>query len=1016
MKLIISISSLICTGSILLLAQPQSGDDALAQAAFSGQEESHDRPQEIVQNSSPSQVSSVQTSYGEITIPTYPWQGHDDINPHFRWTSSTIYPYPMQDNLSRTKMDKTYKTLILENEYLKVIVTPELGGHVHSVIDKVTGENVLYENKVLKPSLIGLRGAWSSGGIEFNTGPQGHTVTCLSPVEAKFVDFADGSKGIAIGNVEQVYHTQWVAVVRLRPGRAFLEERIRIYNPTGNRQLYYFWNCVAVPNTDSTQFIYPMTLGQDHAGTTFYTWPIHQGKDISWLKNFDAPSSIFSYRCDQDFYGSYDHALDRGTMTYANHFELEGKKSWTWSKSPWGLRAQAGLTDDGSCYNEIQTGPLPTQADYGLLEPHQTVEWKEWWYPVRGTKGVAFSTKDVTVNLKKDAKQGTVTVLLHGTGTWEATCRIEGVGGVPVRISPEKPTSVTFSCKNLSAPMRVSVTSGNTTLAQFTYPLPLPKRTPPENPRTLPSDDTAAGCWLRGIQWEKEGKVHLAREWFEKAIQKDANFAAAFTSLGELQLDAGQFEDAKNHLEKSLKLNPDDGWAKYYLAQTYLELGQTADALEMAYHAAHKTETATAGYSLAGAIHIRLGEFACAIDPLKKAIDHNGQDLVSRNLLTFALWKAGDEQEATDQLAEVQARDPLDIPSGVIQKLMGKDDPDFTSRIAGRKEEVMDAVDFFLTVGLKEEAITVLKTYYLEAEKKDPEPLAYYYHGILANDAKSLVTAMEMSPDYGFPNRRSSLAILQEAIKRQPKDWKARYYLGNLLFERARKEEAVRCWQEAVEIDDSYSVLHRNLGLVAWRVDNDIWKAISCYEKALSCNPNDFTLYRDLATLYVEHTKQYNQAMVLLENARARKCIRADVAVLLGRTYLYLGETRKALDILLADTYTNWEGQGSLYSIYTAARIGEGQKLFDKGDYEGALQEFKASIEFPQNLGPGQMSDPPDAESRYWIGAALEKLGKPDEAVKEWRLAAKQAEKGTEQNKKYARDAAIKLSDSKVKS
>ncbi|MEW6074518.1 MAG: DUF5107 domain-containing protein [Planctomycetota bacterium] len=269
------------------------------------------------------QTEPVRTSAGEITISTYPWWGHDDINPSFRRTSApmyapatTTYPYPTQDTLSRTKVDHTYQTMVLENEYLKVTVIPELSGHVHQVLDKV-----------IKPSLIGLRGAWSSGGIEFNTGPQDHTVTCLSPVEAEFIDFGDGSKAIAIGNVEQVYHTQWVAIVRLRPGCAALEERIRICNPTGDRHICYFWNCVAVPNSPASQLIYPMTLGTDHAGTKFTPWPIYEGRDISWLKSYDEPTSIFSYRCDQDFYGWYDHAADRGVLAHANHLELCGKKS-----------------------------------------------------------------------------------------------------------------------------------------------------------------------------------------------------------------------------------------------------------------------------------------------------------------------------------------------------------------------------------------------------------------------------------------------------------------------------------------------------------------------------------------------------------------------------------------------------------------------------------------------------------------------------------------------------------------
>ncbi len=59
------------------------------------------------------------------------------------------------------------------------------------------------------------------------------------------------------------------------------------------------------------------------------------------------------------------------------------------------------------------------------------------------------------------------------------------------------------------------------------------------------------------------------------------------------------------------------------------------------------------------------------------------------------------------------------------------------------------------------------------------------------------------------------------------------------------------------------------------------------------------------------------------------------------------------------------------------------------------------------------MGDAPHAECRYWIGAALEKLGKKDEAANQWQLAAKQVDQGTEQNKKYARDAANKLAHAK---
>src|SRR5512136_2893546 len=206
----------------------------------------------------------------ELVLPTYPWAGVK--HPYFRDTDKVnIYPYPMLDFLSREKTSRTYRTVVLENEYLRVIFLPELGGKIHEVIDKTTGQPMFYVNHVIKPGLIGQCGAWTSGGVEWNTGPQGHTVSCMLPVEVKALPpERDGARSVAIGETERIYGTKWTVVVTLRPGRSFIEERIRIYNPTEYVRPYYFWNCTAVPNTPGFRFIYPMTLGMDHSGDKFF--------------------------------------------------------------------------------------------------------------------------------------------------------------------------------------------------------------------------------------------------------------------------------------------------------------------------------------------------------------------------------------------------------------------------------------------------------------------------------------------------------------------------------------------------------------------------------------------------------------------------------------------------------------------------------------------------------------------------------------------------------------------------
>ena len=190
-------------------------------------------------------MSLVKTWAGQVVIPTYPLHP-DDVNPRFFELEGTlIYPYTMQDHLSRTKVDQSYRALFLENEYFRAMCIPALGGRILSVYDKTRDREMFYRNSVIKPGLIALRGAWFSGGIEWNRGPQSHTVTSYSPVDVVTVEHPDGSASFIIGYTEMNFRTGWEVRFTLRPGRAYLEERIVIFNPTDGFHSYYFWNNTA---------------------------------------------------------------------------------------------------------------------------------------------------------------------------------------------------------------------------------------------------------------------------------------------------------------------------------------------------------------------------------------------------------------------------------------------------------------------------------------------------------------------------------------------------------------------------------------------------------------------------------------------------------------------------------------------------------------------------------------------------------------------------------------------------
>jgi tetratricopeptide (TPR) repeat protein len=548
-----------------------------------------------------------------------------------------IYPYAMLDFLSREQTRRTYRTVVLENEYLRVTFLPELGGKIYDVLDKTTGQPMFYVNHVVKPGLIAQCGAWTSGGVEWNTGPQGHTVGCMVPMRVEILPVEkDGSQGVAVGETERVYGTKWTVIVRLRPGHSYLEERIRIYNPTETVRPYYFWNCTAMPNTPGFRFIYPMTLGCDHAGEKFFKWPIDQGKDLTWGTNYFDASSIFAWHCDQDFFGCYCYDLGRGLVSCANHHEVPGKKAWTWGQGGFGKMHQMDLTDNDGPYNEVQTGPLLTQAQVGRLDPCQAVEWNEWWYPVHGIDGFTFANTHLAVNAS--VGNGQVRLRLLGTGTWpDATVKLAKSGrqleAARCQVSPRQPAELWLAMSGEIEPFDVEIVAGGLELAAFRLPLDLPVRQPPE--KNLEPPRTASELVRAGWQDFLFARYSEAEDRFKKALDQDAGNPEAYTGLAHLNLDRDPFS-AASAARSALFIDPNHGGARYALAAAEYRLGHESAALEEGWKATRDSGVAVAARALVAKLDLRRHDYSSAI----AALSGEGpwrEDPTCRNRLALAL-------------------------------------------------------------------------------------------------------------------------------------------------------------------------------------------------------------------------------------------------------------------------------------------------------------------------------------------------------------------------------------------
>ena len=311
-------------------------------------------------------MSEVRIWEEEVVIPTYE-TGKPDKNPMFlekrvyQGSSGKLYPYPTTEEISFTRTDKVWHAVWLENDYLKVMILPELGGRIQRALDKTNNYDFVYYNQVIKPALVGLAGPWISGGIEFNW-PQHHRPTTYMPVDHVISKHEDGSMTLLCSDIDQMYGTKGITSFTLYPDKAYIEIKGQLYNRTSLPQTFLWWANPAVPVNDNTQSIFPADVHfvMDHgkrdvsrfpiARGVYYKHDYSEGVDISRYKNIPVPTSYMAEKSSYDFVGGYDYGVEAGLLHVADHHVSPGKKQWTWGCGDFGKAWDRNLTDEDGPY------------------------------------------------------------------------------------------------------------------------------------------------------------------------------------------------------------------------------------------------------------------------------------------------------------------------------------------------------------------------------------------------------------------------------------------------------------------------------------------------------------------------------------------------------------------------------------------------------------------------------------------------------------------------------------------
>ncbi len=948
-----------------------------------------------------------------ILIPTYE-RGPEDPNPPLLMGrrnpihpgSSIIYPYPLQETLFNRQAERKWRIFYLENEYLKLGILPELGGRMSFLLNKSTGREAIYRNHALKWARIGIRGAWVSGGIEWNF-PNGHTVTSSSPVDCAVRPNADGSWSLLFGDIERVSRMRWSVAVTLHPGQAFLETEMRLYNRTGLPNRYWFWANSAAPVGRGMEYI--STATKVFTLKDVMSFPVHAGVDIHWDRNHLEAQDMFCLNPREQFVGWYNHELGQGMVNVADRTEARGTKFFTWGSGDDGGIWEGRLTDRDGPYSEMQSGRFPTMGIWELLSPCSEESWRELWYPLTRIGAPVFANREaafswsqgkgaaarIGVQVTRRHESARLSVRQAGRPLWQSTLHLD----------PASPEELELRLPGLKSGQDLEVELADAA-GQVLGRWLRPGRRPAERPVKgyLKIEPTRAGAraeeqWLNGRDWEKLGDFAKAAEQYALALKTEPGFSPALIGLGVLALRRGLYAEAREQFQAVLLDDPANEAARFYLASCHLGQERFAEAVEELKAVLRSRPFRAGAAFLLGGLYLGQGEPALALEQLEKAAGQFPWNQDAAAFLGCALRARGEQARAQALLKEVLARDPLHFLSlAEAWFLAGRSGPAAERLARTLRDEPQSYLELacdYARFGLYAEACELLGFCLSRrpGERADAMAcyhLAYYSEKAGRKEARSwFQRAARADPAYVFPHRLESERVLRRALELDPGDGRAGYYLGNLLCSKDRVEEAIRLWEQALPRQKSLSVLQRNLGRAYWKARRDPDRAIARYRAAIAAGPADYKLYYELDCILVDcglHEERRGLWAGLPADLMANDVIAERVAMFHADD----GDFARALAILQEGWFYPWEVYKGVRLLYVDSWIGTGILLERQKKHREAAAAYRETLKYPRNIGVGEPHFKANAEALYRAGLALERAGDKAGARRFFQQAARE--------------------------
>ncbi|MGA2555915.1 MAG: DUF5107 domain-containing protein [Verrucomicrobiota bacterium] len=1002
--------------------------------------------------------SPVRVTTGTITLPTW-LPAPPDKNPMFlekrvyQGSSGQVYPLPFTDRIAEKPVNRKWRAVWIENEFLRALVLPEIGGRIHAIQDKTNGCDLIYNQPVIKPALVGLAGPWISGGIEFNW-PQHHRPATFLPVDVRIQSHPGGAKTVWCGDHDPMCRMKAMHGVCLHPGSSRLELKVRAYNRTPLPQTFLWWANAAARVHAAYQSFFPPDVYcvADHARRAMTQYPLCRGawygvnygararrgvprdqipsqflpprcggggpvdyppNDLSVYANIPVPTSYMCLGSRGDFCGGYDHAARAGFVHLANHHISPGKKQWTWGNHPFGYAWDRNLTEPDAKnqfgpYIEIMAGVYTdNQPDFSFLQPGETKTWSQYWCPIQKIGPPQHANLQAAVSLKIQNDRARVGVSVTAQLPHAAIAlawKNKTLAKWTAELAPGSPlvkeVSLPRGVRETGLLLRVLDRAGREIISYSPKPRAQGAVPPPATEPPAPADIAGADeLFITGLHLEQYR--HATRSpvlYWQEALRRDPEDWRCNNALGLWRLKRGEFTLAEPFFRHALARltrrnpNPSDGEAYYNLGLCLRHLGRDDEAYDAFYKAVWNQAWMAAAYHALAELDCKKSDWPRALEHLDRSLRFNTDNLRARDLKVMVLRALDRAGEAGSLLRDTLRLDPLDWWA----RLLNGENPgcDLPTRL--------DLAHDLARAGFLAAAIETLQSAPaprpgdLPTQSLGVLPMLHYTLGWLWEKLDNKKTALPhfrraaaLPPDYCFPSRLEDIAVLQAAMRANPKCARAPFYLGNLFYDRRRHAEAIRLWERSAKLNPRFSVVWRNLGLGYFNVSQQPARARAAFGRAFRANPRDARLLHERDQLWKRLGEKPARRLRELEKNPALVRQRDDLTVELCALLNQTGRHTEAMQLLARRQFQPWEGgEGAPLQQHVRTQLALGRQALAHHDLPCAASHFENALLAPANLGEARHLLANQSDAHYWAGLALDLLGQKMQARHHWLAAA----------------------------